>query len=74
VYDIAHESAQRGGAGAGAMVWQLAVEDMEDYHDAFSIVPSETPSMQKLLKEQSCRLASLRHGEAEAKILKTVCA
>ncbi|XP_047060793.1 mannan endo-1,4-beta-mannosidase 2-like [Lolium rigidum] len=74
VYDIAHESAQRGGAGAGAMVWQLAVEDMEDYHDAFSIVPSETPSMQKLLKEQSCRLAALRHGEAEAKILKTVCA
>ncbi|XBI65419.1 hypothetical protein VPH35_045274 [Triticum aestivum] len=74
VYDIVHESAKRGGAGAGAIVWQLAAEDMEEYHDGFAIVPSETPSMQKLLTEQSCRLAALRHGEQEAKrILKAVC-
>lgn len=75
VYDIAYASAERGGAGAGAFVWQLAAEGMEDYHDGFSIVPSETPSMRALLKEQSCRMAALRHGEAaEAKrILRTVC-
>uniref|UniRef100_M8CXR5 mannan endo-1,4-beta-mannosidase n=1 Tax=Aegilops tauschii TaxID=37682 RepID=M8CXR5_AEGTA len=74
VYDIVHASAKRGGAGAGAIVWQLAAEDMEEYHDGFAIVPSETPSMQKLLTEQSCRLAALRHGEEEAKrILKAVC-
>jgi mannan endo-1,4-beta-mannosidase len=74
VYDIVHESARKGGAGAGAFVWQLAVEGMEEYQDAFAIVPSERPTMQKLLREQSCRLAALRHGEVEAKILRTVCA
>lgn len=74
VYDIVHESAKRGGAGAGAMVWQLAAEGMEEFHDGFAIVPSERPSMQKLLTAQSCRLAALRHGEQEAKrILKPVC-
>lgn len=74
VYDIVHESAKRGGAGAGAFVWQLAVEGMEEYHDGFAIVPSDRPSMHRLIKEQSCRLATLRYGEQEAKrILKTVC-
>lgn len=74
VYDIVHESARRGGAGAGAFVWQLAVEGMEEYHDGFAIVPSERPSMQRLIKEQSCRLATVRYGEEEVKrILKTVC-
>ena len=74
VYDIVHESARRGGAGAGAFVWQLAVEGMEEYHDGFAIVPSERPSMHRLIKEQSCRLATLRYGEEEVKrILKTVC-
>uniref|UniRef100_A0ACD5VI16 Uncharacterized protein n=1 Tax=Avena sativa TaxID=4498 RepID=A0ACD5VI16_AVESA len=75
VYDIAHESAKKGRAGAGAMVWQLAAEGMEEYMDAFAIVPSERPSMQRLLREQSCRLAALRYGEAEARrTLRTVCA
>lgn len=74
VYDIVHESARRGGAGAGAFVWQLAAEGMEEYHDGFAIVPSERPSMHRLIKEQSCRLATLRYGEEEVKrILKTVC-
>ena len=74
VYDIVHASARKGGAGAGAMVWQLAAEGMEEFNDAFAIVPSETPSMQRLLREQSCRLAALRYGEAEAKrMLRPVC-
>uniref|UniRef100_A0A0D9V5K3 mannan endo-1,4-beta-mannosidase n=1 Tax=Leersia perrieri TaxID=77586 RepID=A0A0D9V5K3_9ORYZ len=75
VYDIVHGSARRGGAAGGALVWQLAAEGMEDYHDGFSIVPSERPSMMRLMKEQSCRLAAVRYGEEKArKALKTVCA
>ncbi|KAL5221801.1 hypothetical protein ABZP36_026514 [Zizania latifolia] len=74
VYDIVRDSARRGGAGAGAFVWQLAAEFMEEYHDGFAIVPSERPSMQRLITEQSCRLAALRNGNSEAnRVLKTVC-
>jgi mannan endo-1,4-beta-mannosidase len=38
---------------------------MEEYLDDFAIVPSERPSLQRMIKAQSCRLAKLRHhGEA----------
>lgn len=75
VFDIVYESAKRGGAGAGALVWQLAVEGMEEFHDDFAIVPSERPSLYRLIKAQSCRLAKLRHGQGEeAKRTLSVCA
>lgn len=76
VYDIVYRSAVRGGAGAGAFVWQLAVEDMEEFHDDFSVVPSEHPSLHRLIKSQSCRLAKLRRGVGgeEAKRTLSVCA
>jgi mannan endo-1,4-beta-mannosidase len=35
---------------------------MEEFHDFFSVVPSEHPSLLRLSKEQSCRLAKLRRG------------
>ncbi|KAK3161921.1 hypothetical protein QOZ80_1BG0083120 [Eleusine coracana subsp. coracana] len=64
VFDIVYESAKQGGAGGGAFVWQLAVPRMEEYLDDFAIVPSEKPSLRRLIKAQSCRLAKLRqHGE-----------
>ncbi|KAJ1285366.1 hypothetical protein BS78_03G274000 [Paspalum vaginatum] len=75
IYDAVYRSAVRGGAGAGAFVWQLAVEGMEEYHDDFSVVPSEHPSLDKLIKAQSCRLAKLRRGVGEeAKRTLSVCA
>ena len=76
VYDIVYRSAVRAGAGAGAFVWQLAVEDMEEFHDDFSVVPSEHPSLHRLIKSQSCRLAKLRRGVGgeEAKRMLSVCA
>lgn len=75
VYDTVYRSAARGGAGAGAFVWQLAVEDMEEFHDDFSVVPREHPSLHRLIKSQSCRLAKLRHGVGEeAKRTLSVCA
>jgi mannan endo-1,4-beta-mannosidase len=56
-------------------VWQLAVEDMEEFHDDFSVVPREHPSLHRLIKSQSCRLAKLRHGVGEeAKRTLSVCA
>jgi mannan endo-1,4-beta-mannosidase len=77
VFDTVYESAKRGGAGAGAFVWQLAVERMEEYLDDFAIVPSERPSLQRMIKAQSCRLAKLRqHGDGggEARRALSVCA
>ncbi|KAL6614532.1 hypothetical protein ACP70R_036802 [Stipagrostis hirtigluma subsp. patula] len=75
VFDTVYESAQRGGAGAGAFVWQLAAEGMEAYHDDFAVVPSEMPSLHRMLKAQSCRLAKLRRGEGEeAKRTRSICA
>jgi hypothetical protein len=58
-------------------VWQLAVERMEEYLDDFAIVPSERPSLQRMIKAQSCRLAKLRqHGDGggEARRALSVCA
>lgn len=75
VFDIVYESAKRGGAGSGAFVWQLAVERMEEYLDDFAIVPSARPSVRRLIKAQSCRLAKLRqHGEGGGDARKTLSA
>ncbi|TVU35120.1 hypothetical protein EJB05_16991 [Eragrostis curvula] len=63
VFDTVYESAKRRGAGAGAFVWQLAVERMEEYLDDFAVVPSEKPLLHRLIKAQSCRLAKLAHGK-----------
>ncbi|XP_010252627.1 PREDICTED: mannan endo-1,4-beta-mannosidase 6-like [Nelumbo nucifera] len=59
VYDKIYESAKRRQAGAGALIWQLLVEKMEDYGDQFSLVAWEHPSTYKLILEQSCRLRSI---------------
>ncbi|GMH05260.1 hypothetical protein Nepgr_007100 [Nepenthes gracilis] len=55
-YEKMYDSAKSGRAGAGALIWQLLVEGMEEYGDRFSIVPWEHPSIYKLIVEQSCRL------------------
>ncbi|TKW16735.1 hypothetical protein SEVIR_5G318900v4 [Setaria viridis] len=75
IYDIVYASASRGGAGAAALVWQLAPEGMEEFHDDYSVVPSEHPSLRRLIKKQSCRLAKLRPGVGEeAKRVLAACA
>lgn len=56
VYDRIFESAKKGQAGAGALIWQLLVEGMEEYGDRFSFVAWKQPSTYKLIVEQSCRL------------------
>nr|CAB3474236.1 unnamed protein product [Digitaria exilis] len=65
IYDIVYRSAVRGGAGAAAFVWQLAPEGMEEFHDDYSVVPSEHPSLRRLIKAQSCRLAKLHPDAGE---------
>ncbi|KAJ8770545.1 hypothetical protein K2173_018036 [Erythroxylum novogranatense] len=59
VYDRIYESAKRGQAGAGALIWQLLVEGVEEYSDQYSFVPWNHPSTYKLIKEQSSRLRNL---------------
>ncbi|XP_072960266.1 mannan endo-1,4-beta-mannosidase 2-like [Typha angustifolia] len=63
VFDSVYESAKKNGAGAGALIWQLLVKGMENYNDDFGIFPGDRPPLDNLVKEQSCRLAALRHGE-----------
>lgn len=56
VYDKIYDSAKENQAGAGALIWQLLDEGMEEYGDEFSLVAWEHPSIYKLIIEQSCRL------------------
>ncbi|WCJ28121.1 Mannan endo-1 4-beta-mannosidase 1 [Euphorbia peplus] len=68
MYDKIYDSAKNRQAGAGALVWQLLVEGVEDYSDRFSFVTSNYPSTCKLIEEQSSRLQSLsgkRRNETE---------
>ena len=67
IYDLIYKSARRNGAGAGAFIWQLFVEGMEEYNDDFGFVPAERPSLFRLLKKQSCRLSRVRYEKEWAK-------
>ncbi|KAL5574799.1 hypothetical protein UlMin_016498 [Ulmus minor] len=59
VYDKIYESAKKRQAGAGALIWQLLVEGVEEYADQFSIVAWDHPSTFKLITRQSCRLQTI---------------
>ncbi|XP_068643122.1 mannan endo-1,4-beta-mannosidase 6-like [Aristolochia californica] len=59
VYDRIYESAKKGQAGAGALIWQLLLEGMEEFGDEYSLVAWEHSSTYKLIVEQSCRLRHL---------------
>lgn len=61
VYDIIYKSAKKKRSGAGALVWQLLVEGMDDFNDEFGIVPWERVPTYNLFIGQSCRLAKV-HG------------
>ncbi|XP_038978999.1 mannan endo-1,4-beta-mannosidase 6-like [Phoenix dactylifera] len=63
VYDKVYESAKKGQAGAGALIWQLMVEGMQKYHDEFSLVAWENPSTYESIVQQSCRLLRLFRGK-----------
>ncbi|CAA7397501.1 unnamed protein product [Spirodela intermedia] len=63
ILDVVFGSAQQGGAGGGAFIWQLIVGGMEENNDEFGLVPHAAPPIYKLLKEQSSRLAAIGHGK-----------
>ncbi|CAD5164860.1 unnamed protein product [Musa acuminata subsp. malaccensis] len=73
IYDTIYESALRNGAGAGTFIWHFLVGGMEKYTDDFGIIPGETPSIDRLIKEQSCRLITLQHGKDLPERSSTVC-
>jgi len=56
VYDKIYESAKKRQAGAGALIWQLLVDDTQGYAGEFSFVAWNHLSTYKLIIEQSCRL------------------
>lgn len=56
VYDRIYESAKKREAGAGALIWQLVEEGVEEYVDKFSFTPGDYPATYKLIIQQSCRL------------------
>ncbi|OVA07763.1 Glycoside hydrolase [Macleaya cordata] len=63
IFDIIHRSARKKKSGAGAFIWQLMVGGMEEYSDDFGIVPSESPSLYRLITKHSCKLAVLQKDE-----------
>lgn len=56
VYDRIYESAKKREAGAGALIWQLVVEGVEEYSDQYSLIAWDYPSTYELITKQSCRL------------------
>ena len=67
MYDKIYDSARKGGAGSGSLVWKFVLEGMEVYGDEFSFVPWHRSSTYKLSEEQSCRLQTIMETEAEGK-------
>ncbi|PKI66395.1 hypothetical protein CRG98_013197 [Punica granatum] len=59
IYDKVYDSAKKRQAGAGALIWQLLVEDIGRYGDRFSLVAWHHPSTYNLIQKQSCKLRSL---------------
>lgn len=64
VYDKIYESAKSRGAGSGALIWQLTIEQMQRFRDDFSLVARSNPPTYKLIKHQSCRLQLLFRNES----------
>ncbi|XP_002517909.2 mannan endo-1,4-beta-mannosidase 2 [Ricinus communis] len=73
VLDVIYKSAKRKRAGAGALVWQLFVEEMEEFNDDFGIVPWERPSTYRFLTEQSCKLARIQGDPRPNQYFKDLC-
>ncbi|GLJ16689.1 hypothetical protein SUGI_0286660 [Cryptomeria japonica] len=59
VYDNIMLSAKKGGAGAGSLIWQLFPEGVEYMADGYEVVLSKSPSIAKIMKEQSVSLWAL---------------
>lgn len=74
MYDKIYESAKKRQAGAGALIWQLLVEGVEEYGDKFSFVAWDNPSSYKLILKQSCRLQSISSRSSwNRKLSKDLC-
>ena len=73
IYDIIYKSAKKNRSGAGALVWQLFIEGMDEFNDDFGIVPWERPSTYSLIVGQSCRLARIHGPTPQQRNLKQLC-
>lgn len=73
IFDIIYKSSKRKRAGAGALIWQLFVEGMDEFNDDFGIVPWERESTYRILTDQSCRLARIHGISPQNKYLKELC-
>lgn len=60
MFDAIYESAVEGGAGAGALVWQLLTNSTNaSFADGFEILLSSDPDIASLMVMQASRLSSL---------------
>ncbi|KAJ6433462.1 hypothetical protein OIU84_017201 [Salix udensis] len=73
IFDIIYKSAKRKRAGAGALIWQLFVEGMDEFNDDFGFVPWERESTYRVLTDQSCRLARIQGITQQNNYLKELC-
>ncbi|XP_047318612.1 mannan endo-1,4-beta-mannosidase 2-like [Impatiens glandulifera] len=74
VTNIIYKSAKKKTSGAGSLFWQFLVGGIEEYNDDFGIIPWKSPSTNRLIGKQSCRLAAV-HGAlpSQRKYLKQLC-
>ncbi|WZZ02531.1 hypothetical protein YC2023_088452 [Brassica napus] len=73
IFDLVYKSAKRKRSGAGTLVWQFLIQGMEGFNDDFGIVPWEKKSIQRLMTEQSCRLARVTGRHLQDKKSREIC-
>ena len=59
VHQTLLRSTNRGGSGAGSLLWQLFTEGTENMDDGYAVILPKAPSVSHMLALQSKRLKSL---------------
>ncbi|CAH9088663.1 unnamed protein product [Cuscuta epithymum] len=59
VYYSIYSSAERGGAAAGSLFWQLLADGMENFRDGYEIVLSQSTSTANLISQQGHKLSQI---------------
>ena len=59
VYRDIYRYARSGGIMSGSMVWHVMAEGMDEYHDGYEIILSESPSTAGIMSRQSHAMKAL---------------
>ena len=59
IYRDIYRYATSGGTMSGSLVWQVMAQGMDDYHDGYEIILSQSPSTAGIISRQSHAMNAL---------------